>query len=84
MELLDFATVGARLGIEPTSVRRRHYRATRRRERGIPAKRSDLPAPDAIVHGLPVWRASTIDRWINRLPGAIGDRYRQMNGEHDG
>ena len=76
MELLDFEGVGARLGLKPPSVRIRHYRAVRRREEGR-EQPTDLAAPDfPQVHVLPVWKASTIDRWIDGMPGAVGDRYR--------
>lgn len=79
MELLDFVGVGERLGVKPTSVRIRHYRASARRQAGK-ARDKDLPVPDFTVHGLPVWKGTTIDRWIGKMPGALGERYRQ-NGE---
>lgn len=67
--LLTLADIAERLGIGVESVRTYHSKAIRNRREGLP-RPGDLPPPDAVFGRSPVWRTSTVERWIRRRPGA--------------
>lgn len=67
-KLLDLAGVADHLGVTYKTVRSYHGGAMRRRAAGT-AKPGDMPAPDEHFGRTPVWKATTIDRWLAQRPG---------------
>lgn len=65
---LDLAGVADALGVTVDSARTYHTRATTNRRNGAP-KPGDLPAPDETFGRSPVWRESTIARFLESRPG---------------
>lgn len=66
--LLTLADIADRIGVGVESIRVYHQRATKNRRDGHP-RPGDLPEPDAVFGRSPVWRSSTVDRWVDRRPG---------------
>ena len=65
---LDLAGVADALGVSVGSARTYHTRASANRRAGEP-KPGDLPAPDNTFGRSPVWKQTTIDRFLATRPG---------------
>ena len=51
------------LGVKPKSVRTYHQKAERNRREGV-GRKADMPVPDAVFGRSPVWKLTTIKRWV--------------------
>lgn len=74
-KLLGYEELAEKLGISVDSARTYNGRAHRHRrmaeKHNDPSliRPGDLPEPDAYFGQSPVWKESTIDRWIKNRPG---------------
>ncbi|AWN03710.1 excisionase [Gordonia phage Jace] len=67
-KFLDLAGVARLVGVSEGSIRTYHTRATANRKAGTP-KPGDLPEPDEIFGRSPVWKQTTIERFMRNRPG---------------
>lgn len=51
------------LGVEAVSVRTYHQNAQRNRREGR-VRRADMPTPDMVFGRSPVWKPTTIKKWL--------------------
>lgn len=66
-QLYDLRGVAEYAGVSEGSARQYHYLAEKNRAAGTP-KAGDLPKPDYRFGQSPVWRNSTLRRWIEKSP----------------
>ena len=62
-EILDYAEIARRLGVEVDSVRTYHKRAEANRKAGTVSP-VDMPAPARRIGQSPVWDAGAIAAWV--------------------
>lgn len=66
--LLTLADIAAEIGVSVDSIRVYHQRASKNRRAGT-ERPGDLPAPDETFGRSPVWKSSTVRKWIDKRPG---------------
>jgi predicted DNA-binding transcriptional regulator AlpA len=62
-EILDYAEIASKIGVDVDSVRTYHKRAEARRKSGTVSP-IDMPAPARRIGQSPVWDAEAIAAWI--------------------
>ena len=67
-KLMDYTAIADRLGVKVKVARKYLGDARRHRAEGNP-RPGDMPEPDAYYGQSPVWKASTVEKWIARRPG---------------
>lgn len=67
-QYLDYRAIAERMGVSVPVLRKYLAISRRNRENGTPSF-SDMPEPDHMFGRTPVWKPTTIDRWIKRRPG---------------
>lgn len=67
-KLLTLSDVAEQLGLEYKTIRNYHQVAEKRRRDGG-VRPGDFPPPDGVFGKSPVWKQSTVDRWVRRRPG---------------
>lgn len=82
---LDYTGVAKLLNVKVTSVRAYHAKAKALRQQGEPPTPREIPAPDGRFGQAPVWRESTIRKWLkdredwrNRNPELPGPKPRKQ------
>jgi predicted DNA-binding transcriptional regulator AlpA len=66
---LDTEQVGQRIGVSAATIRLYLKRTRKRISDNLPVRPQDLPLPDETFRRSPVWRESTVTRWIASRPG---------------
>ncbi|MGD9622360.1 MAG: hypothetical protein AB7G47_20245 [Mycolicibacterium sp.] len=66
--LLTLRDIATRMGWTPKTASNMQYRANRNRANGTP-RPGDLPEPDQLYSGRPVWHIDTITAWETSRPG---------------
>jgi hypothetical protein len=69
LTLLGYAELADMLDTTVPTVRTYLAKARKHRREGTP-RPGDMPEPDATVGLSPVWKAATIERWLDSRPGA--------------
>lgn len=67
-KLLTLRQIASLIGLQYRTVRNYHQIAERRRRDGG-TRPGDFPPPDERIGVLPLWKASTVRRWVAHRPG---------------